>query len=36
MTFNSFVEEALRYAIEEHQRDPEGAKQRAQDWINRG
>jgi hypothetical protein len=34
MTFNSFIEEALRYAIEEHQRDPEGAKARAQEWLN--
>ncbi len=29
MTFNQFVEEALRQAIEEHKRDPEGFKQRA-------
>jgi hypothetical protein len=34
MTFNAFVEEALRQAIEEHKRDPEGAKQRAQEWLN--
>ena len=32
MTFNQFVEEALRQAIEEHKRDPEGMKQRAQRW----
>ena len=32
MTFNQFIEEALRQAIEEHKRDPEGAKQRAQRW----
>jgi hypothetical protein len=33
MTFNQFVEEALRAAIEEHKRDPEGAKARAQKWL---
>lgn len=33
MTFNQFVEEALRQAIEEHKRDPEGAKARAQKWL---
>jgi hypothetical protein len=32
MKFNDFIEEALRHAIEEHQRDPEGMKQRAQDF----
>lgn len=32
MTFNEFIEEALRQAIEEHKRDPEGMKQRAQRW----
>ncbi len=32
MTFNQFVEEALRQAIEEHKRDPEGFKQRAERW----
>ena len=32
MTFNAFVEEALRAAIEEHKRDPEGAKARADRW----
>ena len=32
MTFNQFVEEALRHAIEEAKRDPEGMKQRAQRW----
>ena len=36
MTFNAFIEEALRHAIEEHKRDPEGAKSRAQEWLNRG
>jgi hypothetical protein len=35
MTFNQFVEEALRQAIEDHKRDPEGMKQRAQEF-NRG
>lgn len=35
MTFNQFVEEALREAIEAYKRDPEGAKQRAQEFINR-
>jgi hypothetical protein len=35
MTFNAFVEQALREAIAEHQRDPEGAKARAQAWLNR-
>jgi hypothetical protein len=33
MTFNSFVEEALRTAIEEHNRDPEGFKLRTQKFI---
>jgi Arc/MetJ family transcription regulator len=32
MTFNQFIEEALRHAIEEHQRDPEGAKAKAEKW----
>lgn len=32
MTFNEFVEEALRAAIDEAERDPEGAKARAQEW----
>ncbi len=35
MTFNAFVEEALRHAIDEFHRDPEGMKQRAKDF-NRG
>ena len=35
MTFNAFVEEALREAIKSHELDPEGAKQRAQEWLNR-
>ena len=34
ITFNQLVEEALREAIEEHKRDPEGAKKRAQEWLN--
>ena len=33
MTFNQFIEEALRAAIEEHKRDPEGSKARAQKWL---
>jgi hypothetical protein len=33
MTFNQFVEEALRQAIEDHKRDPEGMKQRAQEFT---
>jgi len=33
MTFNAFVEEALRNAIEEFNQDPEGAKTRAQKWL---
>ena len=33
MTFNAFIEEALRAAIEEAQRDPEGLKARAQKFI---
>lgn len=35
MTFNQFVEEALRSAIEEHKRDPEGFKSRADAWKER-
>ena len=33
MTFNQFVEEALRHAIEEYKRDPEAMKQRAKDFT---
>jgi hypothetical protein len=33
MTFNQFIEEALRAAIEEHKNDPEGSKIRAQKWL---
>jgi hypothetical protein len=32
MTFNQFIEEALRSAIEEHKRDPEGMKAKADRW----
>ena len=32
ITFNQFIEEALRAAIEEHKRDPEGFKTRADRW----
>jgi hypothetical protein len=35
MTFNQFVEQAIRAAIEEHKRDPEGMKQRAQQWKHK-
>lgn len=35
MTFNAFVEEALRSAIEEYKRDPEGLKARAQTWVKK-
>jgi len=35
MTFNAFVEQALREAIAEHQRDPEGMRARAEAWMNR-
>lgn len=35
MTFNQFVEEALRHAIEEFNRDPEGMKSRAQNFKNK-
>jgi hypothetical protein len=34
MTFNQFIEEALRSALEDYKRDPEGTKQRAKEWIN--
>lgn len=33
MTFNEFVEEALRSALAEAERDPEAFKQRSQQWI---
>lgn len=32
VTFNQLVEQALREAIEEHKRDPEGMKLRADSW----
>ena len=32
ITFNQLVEEALREAIEEHKRDPEGFKARTDRW----
>jgi hypothetical protein len=32
MTFNQFIEEALRSAIEDYNRDPEGMKARADRW----
>jgi hypothetical protein len=32
MKFNDFVEQALREAIEEHKRDPEGMKAKAERW----
>jgi len=32
MTFNQFVEEALRRAIEDYKRDPEGMKDKADQW----
>jgi hypothetical protein len=32
MTFNQFIEEALRHAIDEYNRDPEGVKARADRW----
>lgn len=35
MTFNQFVEEALRQALEEFKRDPEGMKSRAEAWKSR-
>lgn len=32
MTFNQFVEEALKQAIEEHKRDPEAMRLKAEQW----
>jgi hypothetical protein len=32
MTFNQFIEEALRSAIEDYKRDPEGMKDKADQW----
>lgn len=34
MTFNAFVEEALRDLLDEYKRDPEGMKQRAKVWAD--
>lgn len=34
ITFNQLVEEALRAAIDDHNRDPEGFKQRTEKWKN--
>jgi hypothetical protein len=33
VTFNEFIEQALRMAIEKHKLDPEGERDRAQDWL---
>ena len=33
VTFNEFIEQALRMAIERHKLDPEGEKAHAQDWL---
>jgi len=35
ITLNEYINNALREMLEEFQQDPEGAKQRAQDWLNR-
>lgn len=35
MTFNQFVEEALKQALEEYERDPEGMTARAKEWMKR-
>jgi hypothetical protein len=35
ITLNEYINNALLAMMEEFQRDPEGAKQRAQDWLNR-
>lgn len=34
MTFNQFVEEAIRQAAKDHEQDPEGFKQRMDRWKN--
>lgn len=36
MTFNQFVEEAIKAAIADAERDPEGFKRRAEQWKRRG
>jgi hypothetical protein len=33
VTFNEFIEDALRTAIEQHKLDPEGSKARAMAWL---
>jgi Arc/MetJ family transcription regulator len=33
MKFNDFVEQALREAIEQHKRDPEGMKAKTEQWM---
>ena len=35
ITFNELVTEALTEAVKGYEQDPEGAKQRAQEWLNR-
>ena len=35
ITLNEYINNALREMMEEFQRDPEAAKQRAQEWLNR-
>jgi hypothetical protein len=32
MTFNQLIEQALREAIEEHKRDPDGMKSKIEQW----
>jgi hypothetical protein len=32
MTFNHFIEEALRSALEDFKRDPEGMRDKADQW----
>ena len=34
ITLNEYINNALREMMEEFQRDPEGSKQRARDWLN--
>lgn len=34
MTFNQFVEEAIKQAVKDHERDPEAFKQRMERWKN--
>jgi ElaB/YqjD/DUF883 family membrane-anchored ribosome-binding protein len=35
ITLNEYINNALREMMEEFQRDPEAAKQRAQEWLHR-